>query len=406
MLYNENKVKQQKAKLIMASRFGTEIDRLDNAAKLKRFELLTFQKPNVKTNALHIMLNFDSSDKLDNGKLQNIASDYMEQIGFGEQPYLVYQHFDTAHPHLHVVTTNINAEGERMDIHGIGRTLSEQARKELETKYELVKAEGSNKSEALEINAIDLPRALYGKSATKRTITNVVWTVLRSYKFTSLAEYNAILGTFGVIADRGKDDTQMFEHKGLVYSLIDVDQQRVGIPFKASHLSGRPVLKEVEKKFERSREIRKTYKDSITRRVDWVLGGYDGITKHTFDKLLAAQKIGVVYRTNAQGLIYGVTFVDHRTKCVFNGSDLGKAYSAKALTDRFTGNDEKKSFLRTAITSEQSPGQPNEISKDRNADKGFLDMLLAPSRNDLPPGGVVPRKRKKRSRSNSQDLSR
>ncbi|QQT24496.1 relaxase/mobilization nuclease domain-containing protein [Sphingobacterium spiritivorum] len=149
LLYNENKVTGNEANLIMASRFGTELNRLDFDAKLARFEHLTFLKPNVKTNAIHIILNFDRDDKLDLVTFQQLAASYMDRIGFGEQPYLVYQHQDASHPHLHIVTTNINAQGERMDIHGIGRTASETARKELEIEYNLIKAEGRQKSEAL-----------------------------------------------------------------------------------------------------------------------------------------------------------------------------------------------------------------------------------------------------------------
>lgn len=160
LLYNENKVEQGNAKLILASRFGAELEQLDFASKLISFEHLTSQKPNVKTNALHIMLNFDRSDKLDIAKLQQIANNYMERIGFGDQPFLVYQHKDVSHPHLHIVTTNITPQAERIDIHGIGRLKSEVARKELEIEYQLTKADGRSKSEALAISPIDIEKVL------------------------------------------------------------------------------------------------------------------------------------------------------------------------------------------------------------------------------------------------------
>lgn len=407
MLYNENKVKEQKAKLIIANKFGTDIEKLNVASKLKRFELLTFLKPNVKTNALHIMLNFDSGDALDASKLQNIAVEYMDQIGFGDQPYLVYQHHDTAHPHLHVVTTNITSDGQRIDMHGIGRTLSEEARKELETTYGLVKAEGRQRSEILQTAPIDLVKAVYGKAATKRTITNVVWAVVRDYKYTSLAEFNAVLGQFGVVADRGREDTKMFENRGLVYSLIDVDGKRIGVPFKASQLSGRPLLDVVEQKFARSREIRQTYKESVSQRIDRVLNKYKLLTKHTFDRELAANKIGVVYRMNTEGRCYGVTFVDHRTKCIFNGSDLGKGYSAKALTETFANRDEPKTYLGAAIKSVQAnaPYQ-DELSKSSSQNQGLLDMVLSKNYNQEIPSSLKPKKKRKKGRSSSQDLNR
>ena len=54
-----------------------------------------------------------------------------------------------------------------------------------------------------------------------------------------------------------------------------------------------------------------------------------------------------VFRKSAEGLLYGITFIDHTTKNVFNGSSLGKQYSAKAIEERcrlkIAGEGKKKS---------------------------------------------------------------
>lgn len=403
LLYNENKVTGGEAKLIMASRFGTELERLDLNAKLTRFEHLTSLKPNVKTNAIHIMLNFDRADKIDLNSFQQIASLYMGKIGFGEQPYLVYRHEDVSHPHLHIVTTNINSGGERMDIHGIGRTLSETARKELEIEFGLVIAEGRNKSEALAIPPVDIEKAIYGKTPTKRAINNVVSAVMRSYKFTSLAEYNAVLKQFNIIADRGKEDTIMFEKRGLVYSIIDEKGRRIGIPFKASLLTGRPTLDKVEKKFERSREIRKTYRDSIKGRIDQTFDKYHAITQKTFTDELQKRQIAVVFRQNEQGFTYGATFIDHRTKCVFNGSDLGKAYSARALTENFAGTDKPKTYLKQApATTYLKREAPEKNYLDLPEPTSLLEIAMGKASYEPAPIMGRRKKRKKSKRAGQE----
>ena len=396
LLYNENKVEEGNAKLILASRFGTELNRLDFSSKLARFEHLTMLKPTVKTNALHIMLNFDRKDKLDIAKLQKIANSYMKRIGFEDQPYLVYQHEDVSHPHLHIVSTNITPLGERIDLHGIGWKLSENARKELEHEFELIKAEGRNKSEAMAISAIDIEKAVYGKMPTKRAINNVVSAVMRTYKFTSLFEYNAILKHFNVTADRGKEDTIMYEKRGLVYSMIDQNGKRVGIPFKASDLTYPPKLDKVEKKFERSKEIRKTFKSNITDRINGVLGRYDSITIGTFRSELEKQRIAMVLRKNSHGFTYGITFIDHRTKCVFNGSDLGKAYSAKMITERFANVDSVKQYLAQQPRTEylkKEPTQVNYLSQPEPTN--FLKTLLEKQGYEPAPNFGKKTKRKK-----------
>jgi hypothetical protein len=95
-----------------------------------------------KSNTLHISLNFDPSEKLAEGKLTQIARAYMEKIGFGSQPYLVYQHHDAGHPHIHILTTSIQPDGKRIDTYNIGRNQSENARKELEKSFGLIPAQG------------------------------------------------------------------------------------------------------------------------------------------------------------------------------------------------------------------------------------------------------------------------
>lgn len=316
--YNENKVTAGQAKLIMASRFGTELDKLDFRAKLTRFEHLTCLNSRVKTNAMHIMLNFDRDDKPDLSILQQITSTYMEKIGFGDQPYLVYQHKDVSHPHLHIVTTNVQSDGKRISIHDLGRTLSETARKGLEIEFKLVKADGRKKSEALALSQVNIEKLIYGKVPTKRAINNVVSAVMRTYKFTSLAEYNAVLKQFNVLADRGKEDTVMFEKKGLIYTIIDENRKRQGIFFKASLLSGKPTLNNLEKRFERNNKKRKPYREDLKNKIDKVFLKYADITKATFESELAKQNVNALFRLNEQGLIYGVTFIDNKNKTVFS----------------------------------------------------------------------------------------
>ena len=113
--YNEYKVQEGKAELILASGFAAEVDNMNFAQKLQRFEHLLMLRPKVKTNTLHITLNFDATERLDNEKLQSIAIAYMEKIGFGDQPFLAYRHHDAAHDHIHLVSTNIqsNAQGHQ-----------------------------------------------------------------------------------------------------------------------------------------------------------------------------------------------------------------------------------------------------------------------------------------------------
>jgi hypothetical protein len=414
--YNENKIEEKQARLILSSGFATDITGMSLEQKLQRFEHRTILNARVKTNAIHISLNFDAQDKLSDQHLQQIASAYMERIGFGEQPYLVYRHTDAAHTHVHITTTNIRADGTRIDIHDIGKTLSETARKELEKEYNLVKADGRQNSNALGIKAADIQKATYGKTPTKRTITNIVGGVIHNYKFSSLAEFNAVLRQFNVTADRGREDT-MFRKNGLIYSIINEKGEKVGVPIKASAIYEKPTLNNLEKSFVQGAERRKVFREPLREAIDKVFKDYLAITKATFVAELARQNIDVVFRQNDKGLTYGITFVDNKRKTVFNGSDLGKAFSAKAITERFSLVEkslkkekelkkEQDTYLKAPKhkTYLKSPQQQKTYLKAPEQGP-YLKGLLDKSITDYGQGMPAKKKKKKRSPEQQQEQS-
>jgi hypothetical protein len=383
--YNENKVTAGQAQLIMASLFGTEVEKLKFSDKLNRFHHLTQLNDRVKTNSVHIMLNFDESEKPAMLKMQQIVTAYMDKIGFGDQPYLVYKHNDAAHAHIHIVTTNIEADGNRISLHNIGKTLSETARKELEIEFGLVKADSKVLIQANRIKPIIPEKAVYGSTPTKRAITNVVSAVVSQYKFTSLPEFNAILKQFNVVADRGKEGTLMFEKQGLIYSILDEKGNKIGIPFKASSLNDKPTLKNLEVRFGQNEEKRKPFKVNLKNSIEKVFRNYRGITKDTFIKELQKQNIQAVFRQNDQGITYGVTFIDNYYKTVFNGSDLGKAYTAKGLNEKFGTVDQPAKQKQDGYSRTKQPNPtylPNTPKTDYLKSDEPTEQYLQPSAFD------------------------
>jgi hypothetical protein len=391
LVYNEDKVGKGEAKVVLASGFATEIDRLNFHQRLFRFEQLTMLNARSKVNAMHISLNFHAEDKLDSGRMQQIASEYMERIGLGEQPFIAYEHFDSAHPHLHIATVLIERDGKRINTEGIGRKLSEPARKELEIKYGLVKAEGRKLG-----NEPYLRAAEYGALPTKKQLNNITKGVMRDYAYTSFAEFKAVLAQFNVLVDRGFEDSVMFEKKGLVYSIAGRDGNPVGVPFKASAFYKGATMKELEKSFEKNSEKRKAFKQSLKERIDGVVDRYSSVKKETLVKELAREQVALVLRRNEVGLIYGLTFIDHRHRTVFNGSDLGKAYSANAVKEMFSDRDVSKQYLGKEVSSnflERDLGLGEWRGKEEN---NLFDRLLEKADYDDPT--IIGKKRKKRTR--------
>ncbi|MGE6220356.1 relaxase/mobilization nuclease domain-containing protein [Nubsella zeaxanthinifaciens] len=399
--YNENKVTEGEATLIMASGFAGDIEQIKLHHKLNRFQHLLDLKPSVKTNAVHISLNFHSGEKINGEKLQQIAASYMEKIGFGEQPFLVYRHHDAAHTHIHIVTTNIDRTAERIDLHDIGRLRSEPARKAIEEEFRLVKAQSKELKQHPGIKKVEAQKVAYGRLPTKRAISNVLTAVLRDYRFTSLAEYNAVLKCFNVMAFRGGEHTEMFAKKGLMYTVIE-DGRPIGMPIKASAFYTKPTLRNLEELYEKKQQQRKPHREAVKERIDGIFQSYYTISQNRFVQEAKLRGLEVTFRQNEKGQVFGVTFVDHQSRCVFNGSDLGKAYSAKGLGERLSAHTRSRNpSLQQSRGSSVADELMRENSPSQHAQPSFLELALAKTQSEQ---GIGVPKRKKR-RKQQQELT-
>jgi len=400
LLYNENKVSQGAAVCIGEGNYPIDIEKMSESFKLGVFLKQLQLNENVKRSAVHISLNFDRSDKdLSEEKLMEIASSYMEKIGFGAQPYLVYQHHDAGHPHLHIATINVRADGSRINMHNIGRNQSETARKELEISFNLVRADSRNKHSPALINAIDAEKIKYGAIDSKRAIASVLNAVIPHYKYTTLGELNAVLNLYNVKAERGKENSKMFQNKGLVYQILDENKKTVGVPIKASSFYSKPTLPRLEINFAAAKTSRMINMKRTRNAVDLLLLKYPSIMLSQLETRLANQGITAVVRKNEQGFIYGMTYIDHNTRCVFNGSSLGPEYAAKGLLQRLGHSSHSEKHYTVPDGTAQKQGSfisAGEVQR-------IIDEVLYAGT----PSDYVPRelknKRKKRKRKGQSD---
>jgi len=133
----------------------------------------------------------------------------------------------------YLVTTNIKADGKRIPLHNLARNQLMKASMEIERQFSLIKAEEKLRLH-YSLKPVDVQRVLYGKAETKRAITNVLDHVLPAYKYASLAELNAVLKLYNVIADKGTENSSIYQSGGLVYRTLNANGEKVGAPVKAS----------------------------------------------------------------------------------------------------------------------------------------------------------------------------
>ena len=293
---------------------------------------LAFMPATVRTEkpVLHISINPHPDDVLTDTELQEIAREYLDRLGYGNQPYMVYKHEDIDRHHLHIVTINVDESGRRLNQDFLFRR-SERIRKDLERKYGLHPAERRGERIERPLRKVDT-----SAGDVKKQVGNIVKAVNRQYRFQSLGEYRALLSLYNVTVEETRGIVHGREYHGLVFSATDDAGNKMGNPFKSSLFGKSAGYDALQNKFARSKkEIKDRKLAEMTKRT--VLAALEA-THHQdrFIALLREKGIDTVLRHTEDGRIYGATFIDHRTGCVLNGSRMGRELSANALQEHFT----------------------------------------------------------------------
>ena len=168
----------------------------------------------------------------------------------------------------------------------------------------------------------------------KRQVANTVKMVGMRYKFQTMGEYNAVLSLYNIKCEQTDGRVNGREYHGLVYFVTDDEGKVIANPFKASRLGKFASRTAIDSRFEKAKD--KIDIATTKRKVADCLAQSTG--KDDFTSKLKDCGIDVVFRYTDEGRIYGVTFIDHNTMTVLNGSRLGKQFSANAFNERFNNH--------------------------------------------------------------------
>jgi hypothetical protein len=318
--YNERKVSEGRAELLDAANFLKEKGRLSLEDKVGRFRRRMELNERVTTN-LHITLNFDPLDDLTKEKMQEIARRYMEEIGFSRQPYLVYRHLDAGHPHCHIVTTHVRPNGTPIELYKIGADRSEKARQIIEDEFGLTTAEWKKQTGVRSYVPDGYRPIRYGEGSLTHSMSRIIEYVTESFAYTSLQELNAILGLYNIAAYRGKEGTQLYNNRGLLYRALDEHGKFIGLPIKASFFACRPTLANLEKKFPLNLERKESMRSQARRRAESATEGRRRNMNH-FKEILNFDGIKLKWKQDKEGHVTEVLLIDMKLRTVFQGEEL------------------------------------------------------------------------------------
>ena len=334
--YNESKVSLNLALCIRAANYSKDLALLSYSDKLHGLVNLAALNKRVRVNGIHISLNFHREDRPGKEKLLLIAMEYMERMGLGRQPYLVYEHYDAAHPHLHILSTSIRSDGEQIKLYWIIHRHSKPAATELEIKYGLTRAEQmiDTWEDSAGRETCRPLRLVYGRVDLFRSIGETLDHILGHYKVSSIAELNAVLRLYNLLADRGGVASVMYQQGGLLYRVLQQDGRRIGIPIKASILPHKPTLKNMQSLFDKNLPLKPGLSGIIRTPVDWILYKNKNISIQRLAEELRLEGIAAMITLRRDGFIQDITYIHHKKGAVIPGDELGKNYSANFIFEK------------------------------------------------------------------------
>ncbi|ALR29226.1 relaxase [Chryseobacterium sp. IHB B 17019] len=332
--YNLLKVEKDNGQVLHTHNMVETLNGCYSAPELLRsFEPYLIANNKTEKPVLHISLNPHPRDEVNDDTFQAIAQDYMEQMGYGNQPFVVFKHTDIDRTHIHIVSICVAIDGKKISDR-YDHLRSMKVSRELESKYQLIPVE--EKTLAVDKKIFDPVN--YQKGDIKSQIASVVRHLPKYYKYQSLGEYNALLSLFNITAEEVKGEIHGILKQGLVYFALNENGEKVSNPFKASLFGKDAGYLGLLLHLTASTQSLKNnpLKASLKKAIEIALHITGDPT--SFKTLLLDQGINTVVRRNAESRIYGITFIDHNSKTVWNGSRLGKEFSANKFNDLWNNN--------------------------------------------------------------------
>lgn len=217
------------------------------------FESYLAANRNTEKPVLHISLNPSVDDRLTDGQFAELAREYMQKMGYGDQPYIVYLHEDIDRRHVHIVSTCVKENGEKIsDAYEWNRSM--KACRELENRFGL-KPVSDKRNELLEPY---LKKADYRDGDVKRQVGNILKSVFTAYRFQTFGEFSAMLSCFNIEAKQVRGEFEGSPYNGIVYTLTDDAGRPVCTPIKSSLIGKRFGYEGIEKGLPSMSEISET----------------------------------------------------------------------------------------------------------------------------------------------------
>ena len=298
------------------------------------------QNSRVKSPLFHVAINFPPGEEVSNETMLEIAREYMEDMGYGSQPFAVWRHFDRLHPHIHIVSTRIDRRTYKKIADNHEKIKTVQLAAKYERKYHLQQTNHSKNVKAEEL-------VLLAKDGVKNQINAVVNRALW-YRPHSMKRLNQLLANSRIKMKQSG--------KGFAFYVVDENGKRNGRFVQASELQAFKKFG-VGVRLRLNRRSRNWQKEVIKTALNDILQPHSQENKLSYTAFIHELKRKQIYiklHRDTSGKIHDVSFYMRHFE--FSSAEIGETYNWEGLR-----------LLVAAPRREKRTLQPTRHRPQRNA---------------------------------------
>ncbi|MEZ7509616.1 relaxase/mobilization nuclease domain-containing protein [Cloacibacterium sp. Arc13] len=349
--YNDKKVEKETGELMLMKNFPSFINENSSQEEVKNYLKSISKNEKVKKPQFHAVIStkFQQHSK---EELAKVAEDFMQEMGYRNQPFIVVFHNDTENNHVHIVSTRVE----------------KSTGKKINDSYEKLKAQKA---------MMNVKERIYGKS--NEDIINK----LLSYNISSLKQLEILMEKNGFKLVNNKNDENALDilKNGVREKTINGNQlifsnpknDNRGKQIKAILNKYQEVYSNKVFKVEDRRHLEKMLPEE-KQKENWK-------PKIEFEselqkKLREVFGIDVVFHHKDEHHPFGYTLIDHKTETIYKGSEILKMNDLFEFTSEVIDKKLFESLKDYNLSDEISKQVLIEYLKHQNPENIPKDFML------------------------------
>jgi len=311
--YNSEKVENDRGELLLVQNFGI-LNGIENHRPqdyINYLEALSSRNNLVKYPQFHVAISAKGRTK-SKEELSAIAQQWMQEMGYGMQPYLLIYHKDTANNHIHIVSTRIGRDGKKI-------------------------ADPFEK-----IRAYKVLNQILGENE-QHTLAQHVQQAL-SYSFSTRAQFALLLEQHGY-ALQLEESVYKISKYGRAIAEVDISKVDAAI---ANRDINRVRITQI-------RAILQRYSGVYDKNIHFTDGKYSSaLADFLYDKF----GLQVIFHGKEAKVPYGYSVIDHHKKFVFKGGEILSlrefiGLDVKKIDEFLTSKEKEFDHLNSQIINKQ-----------------------------------------------------